>query len=98
MKRIPVILALIVPMFVSSCSCGGKSGSSAKTREYTITTNGGSDNPGWTETALSATALPPVQINVSNDSRSWIFANVLRANEAARKAAKKAATKKGGKK
>lgn len=82
MKRIPVLLMLILPLSVSSCSCGGKHGGGGASRDYTITTNGGSDNQGWEETALSATALPPVQINVANDSRSWIFANMLRANEA----------------
>ncbi|NDY93929.1 hypothetical protein [Ideonella livida] len=49
------------------------------------TDTGGGDPPAtdtWREAPLTASALPPLQINLAGGVHSWMFANVLRASEA----------------
>lgn len=81
MKIFPIILILPISLIFSSCHCSSNP-SKPQSQIPQINTHGGVDNESWSEVLLTATSLPPVQINVDFGPGSWIFANVLRSSEA----------------
>ncbi len=78
-RSLPLLLLAAMAISLTSCSCSSGSG---KADKPDLPTTGGIDNPNWAETALTATSLPPAQINPATASQCWMFANTIRANEA----------------
>lgn len=72
-------LAMAMALGLGLAACGSDSAAGSSDDAQMPPDSG---NGRWSEVPLTATSLPPVQINVYSGAHAWPYANVLRSSEA----------------